>query len=104
MSAPSHICVFIFKIDSGVGFGTWALAQEVATQDVPVWNYVFRAAPTDLAEWGAMHLTELAFVFSQPSWFPVETSESTVRALNWTQVYKIYFVDFSDWILCFMYV
>ena len=69
-----------------------------------MWNYVFRAAPTDLAEWGAMHLTELAFVFSQPSWFPVETSESTVRALNWTQVYKFYFVDFSDWILCFMYV
>ena len=51
MSAPSHIlCVFIFKIDSGVGFGTWALAQEVATQDVPVWNYVFRAAPTDLVQ------------------------------------------------------
>ena len=77
---PSQDVYTAVRTDSSTGFGTWALAQEIAAKGVDVYNYVFRAAPSDLAEWGAMHLTELAFVLDEPGFFPLDAA----NPINWT--------------------
>jgi hypothetical protein len=87
------------RTDSGTGFGTWALAQEIAANGVNVYNYVFRAAPNDLKEWGAMHLTELAFVLDQPDFFPLDETTSITWSANDTATSDLvqrYWVNFAD--------